>query len=342
LSSEELASYLSVGRIASILGIILVCSCTIYIASLAVSEDGRRSLIRRFYLIRKLLRVEVGLRGVLQLGLYNGLLAVAVAFTQGYRQSTFDWQAFFTVLLVVTVVGLLANLLNQSMQFKRILSPGAGRVWRVERKALTAGIIQRINRHIAHSTPESAEVKKILRNLLDVIVLHVRDHQGHFRNDRPHVFANLLIEDGSDLLVVARDSFSHSAGYKRVIPVRYAKETLLCGRAIASRKVLSVGEMTDSYPEGPKTKPYRSILAIPLFRAEGDSAYGALSIDCSQPYFFDSFYPGKVENDLENSLQPYAHLITLVLDTLVSTDRIRLVSVLSEVSNPPRSLGGQP
>jgi hypothetical protein len=116
---------------------------------------------------------------------------------------------------------------------------------------------------------------------------------------------------------------------------------MLCGRAITARKVLSVRDLVHSYPEGPKNKPYRSILAIPLFGAEGSAAYGALSLDCSEPYFFDSFTPEKVENDLENSLQPYVHLITLTLEALVSTDRAVMIARLIEAS-APRSQGGQP
>ena len=62
--------------------------------------------------------------------------------------------------------------------------------------------------------------------------------------------------------------------------------------------------------------------------------YGVLSVDCSQPYFFESFAPGKVENDLENSLQPYAHLITLTLEALISTDPSAMISRLAKSSVP--------
>ena len=270
-----------------------------------------------------MLGVEVGIRGLIQIGLYTGVPAITIAFLQGFRdfdKKGFDWHTFWTVFLVVTVVGIVANIINSSMTFRRILSPGAGRIWRTQRKSVTAAIIQRLNRHITHKTATPAEVQKNHRDLLDVIVLHVRDHRGNFRNDRPRVFANLLLEDGADLIVVVRDSFSHSPQYHRPIPTRYPKSTLLCGRAIEARKVLSVGVLTQQYPEGPTNKPYKSILAIPLFGAQGDLPYGALSVDCSQPYFFESFIPGQVENDLENSLQPYAHLITLTLEALISTE----------------------
>lgn len=328
------------GAAALILG--LAAALTFFF--LLLFEDGRRLLVKLFYLIRYMFGVEVSLRGLIQIGLYSALPAFAVAFVQGSRDSSqkgFDWHIFMVTFLVVTAVGIGANIINRSMTLQRILSPGAGRVWRAQRKSVTAAIIQRLNRHITHSTATIDEVQKILRDLLDVIVLHVRDHRGNFRNDRPRVFGNLLLEDGADLVVVARDSFSHSPEYQRPIPARYPKARMLCGRAIETRKVLSVGVLSHAYPEGPKNKPYESILAIPLFGAQGDAPYGVLSIDCSQPYFFESFAPGKVENDLENSLQPYAHLITLTLEALVSTDRAVVITKLVQASVPLLPKGGQ-
>ena len=302
-------------------------------------------MLRWFYLLKRMLGVEVGLRGIFQLAMYSALPAVALGFVKGYGQSTFDWPTFWTVILVVTMIGVVNNLLNQNLQFKKVLSPGAGRVWRAQRKSVTAGIILRINRHITHTTPSPSEVQKIIQDLLDVIVLHVRDHQGNFKNDRPRVFGNVLIEDGAHLVVVARDSTSRlSPEYQRVTPVRYLKETMLCGRAITSRRALSVGDLVRSYPEGPKTKPYRSILAIPLFSAKSetqDVPYGALSIDCSEPYFFESFAPGQAESDLENSLQPYMQLITLALESLVSTDRSVIIAQLSQIPASLPIQGGQ-
>ena len=247
-------------------------------------------MIRLYYLIKRLLGVEVGLRGLIQLFLYSALPALLVGFVKGYGKSTFDLHIFVTVICVVTIVGFVINLLNQSMQFKKILSPGAGRVWRTQRKAVTAGIIQRINRHINHSTATPIEAQKIVQDLLDVIVLHVRDHQGNFKCDRPRVFANLLIDDGTELVVIARDSISRSSSeYQRTTPARYPKETMLCGRAIKSRRVISVGDLVIAYPEGPKTKPYRSILSFPLFSAEQGIPqvipYVAISIEFSEPSF---------------------------------------------------------
>ncbi|THJ22201.1 MAG: hypothetical protein CAF44_006285 [Nitrospira sp. CG24D] len=331
--------------IAGIAALFLGAALVLAFVILLLFEDGRRFLVKIYYLTKKMFGVEVGIRGFIQLVLYSALPALAVAFAQGARDSSqkgFDWQAFILYFVIVTAAGMGANIINRSVTLQKILSPGAGRVWRAQRKSVTAAIIQRLNRHITHQTATIDEVHVIIRDLLDVIVLHVRDHGGNFRNDRPRVFANLLLEDGTDLVVIARDRFSHSPEYQRPIPARYPKATMLCGRAMQTRKVLSVGVLSHAYPEGQQNKPYKSILAIPLFGAESDVPYGALSIDCSEPYFFESFAPGKVENDFENSLQPYAHLITLTMEALVSTERSIVISKLIQTPAPLPPKGGQP
>ena len=93
---------------------------------------------------------------------------------------------------------------------------------------------------------------------------------------------------------------------------------------MAAKKALSIGKLREEYPEGPQNKPYASILAIPLFNSDGESIFGCLSIDCSKPYFFQSFTPDEVENDMENSLQPYLQLITMVAECFVGRDSNQL------------------
>jgi hypothetical protein len=333
--ADETTGYLTPFRIVVVVA--LSVGALVALAVLLAFRDGRRTVRKLFYLTRNLLGIDVGLRGIVQLGLYSALPAVAVAFTKGFGDADrkgFDWHAFWTVFLVVSAVGVVANVFNRSMTLRRVLSPGAGRVWRVERKSATAAIIQKINRYAGEAVVETEDARAVLRDLLDVIVLHVRDHRGSFRDDRPEVFANLLLVDGNELVVVARDKFSHSPEYQRQVPIRYPKASMLCGRAIESKKALGVGMLTEAYPEGPRNKPYKSILAIPLFGAEANAPYGVLSIDCSRPFFFESFVPGQTENDLENSLQPYSHLITLVLELLVSRDPSQVVTRLSLLPVP--------
>lgn len=336
------ALYLTPFRLAVLVAISI--GALAVLALLLAFQDGRRTVVKLFYLARNLIGVDVGLRGVVQLGLYSALPAIGVAFTKGYgdrKQKGFQWHSFWVVFLVISAVGIVVNVFNRSMNMRRVLSPGAGGVWRAERKSATAAIIQRINCLITRGPASLDDVKAILRDLLDVVVLHVRDHRGSFRDERSEVFANLLLVDGDELVVVARDKVSHSTQYQRPVPARYPKATMLCGRAIESKKVLSVGLLAQAYPEGPTNKPYKSILAMPLFSARDDVPYGALSIDCSRPYFFESFIPGQAENDLENSLQPYIHLITLVLEALVSTEWRRVVRALAASPPAPVPNGGK-
>jgi len=202
----------------------------------------------------------------------SALPAVGVAFAKGYGQEkSFQWHSFWVVFLVISVLGVIVNVFNRSMTIRRILSPGAGGVWRAERKSATAAIIQKINRLMNQQSTSVDDTKAILRDLLDVIVLHVRDHRGNFRDDRIEVFANLLLVDGQDLVVVARDKGSHSVRFHRPVPARHARSAMLCGRAIESKKVLTVGLLIQAYPEGPVNKPYKSIVALPLFSADGDT-----------------------------------------------------------------------
>ena len=252
-------------------------------------KDGRKAASKLYHLIRSVVCVEVGIGGFLRIAFMVAVPACAAAYLKGSMaggDSGFDWQVFWTVLIVITGAGVLANLFNLSMAFRRLLAPGAGLVFRDERKVGTAGILKRVNRCLiwGNTTPEQA--RSIITDILDVIVMHVRDHRGSVRKDRPEVFANLLLTDVSDMVVVARDSALCATAYQRRIPARYPKTAVLCGRAVDAKQVLTIGDLTEEYQEAPQNKPYRSIMAVPLFASGRDHAYGALSVDSSRPYFF--------------------------------------------------------
>ena len=144
------------------------------------------------------------------------------------------------------------------------------------------------------------------------------------------MFASLLIEHCDEFVVVARDSGLHSVKYKRIVPVRYPKGAMLAARCVAARCAVSVGDLCEEYPEGPTNKPYRSILAVPLIASDGEAVFAVVSIDSSRPYFFQSFRKGAVENELENTLQPYLQTLLLALENLVSRDRATVLRVLTE------------
>lgn len=302
--------------------LVLFCAALLF-------RDGRHTLHKFYHLTKTFIGVDVGMGGLIRLALYSAVPALAVAFNKGLGKDIFDWTLFWEVFLVITIIGVITNLLNSSLTFKDLLSPGSGHVWRNDRKAATAAIIKKLSANIGKADLPVTEVRSLLTDLLDIVALHVRDHRGSHSKDKHEVFANILLEDGEKLTVVARDSILHKMEYERKIPLSYSKSTMLCGRSLESRKALSVGDLTHAYPEGPKNKPYRSILAIPLFGTD-DTPYGVLSIDSSRPYFFESFITDQVENDLENSLQPYLQLITMILECLVSHDKSVVLQKLTQ------------
>lgn len=319
--------------------ILLVISAICILAILllfVVSRDGRRTLHKLFFLAKTLLCVDVGPRGLVLLFLYAALPAAGVAFAKGIGNGAakpFDWATFGIVFFTITLIGAVSNLIAGNSVLKRILGPQAGRVWRDKRKTATAGILKRIAVNLGKSNVSRKEVRQLLRDILDVVVLHIRDHRGSFGADHHDVFANLLLDSGQELIVVARDNMAHSSKYERQCPKAYSKSGLLGGRALEARKPLSVGMLEYEYPEGPQNKPYKSILSIPLFPSLGDCPYGVLSVDSTRPYFFQSFSPGDAENDLENSLQPYLAVVTIVLESFISRDFSEVVKTLSRAEN---------
>lgn len=100
--------------------------------------------------------------------------------------------------------------------------------------------------------------------------------------------------------------------------------------------MLSVGRLIHEYPETNRSKPYQSILAIPLV-ATDERVIGALSIDSTRPYFFQSFTPGQTEDALENGLQPYLQLILLALEGLAGESTTEVIDSLCTVprTDPP-------
>lgn len=297
-----------------------------------------RNAFRKFaYLTRNAFSKDLGARDLFYWLFLGCCVAFPVALVRGYGKAgdrTFHWEEFVFVLIIVAVsngaravfIGLTAG--------GKILRPIHGRVWLIDRKIKTAAILQRVNTLLEDGDPPVQRVRELISDILDVIVSHVRDHRGN--HEHVEVFANLLLIDGDDLVVVARDpNLTTSKDLKRTTPARYPRAVLAAGRAIEGRTVVSVGDYHLEYRELPKNKPYRSVLAIPLLKGsletgpDGETQIvGALCIDSSRPYFFEAFKPGILENELENSLAPYTHLLILVLESLLSRDAGEMLSRL--------------
>ncbi len=142
------------------------------------------------------------------------------------------------------------------------------------------------------------EVARFQRKALELIAAYVRDHRRD--QARPTIFANLLAEEGDELVVIARDR-DHRAGH-----ARYAKKDMLAGTVIAEGIPVVTGDLYGEYPGTPPGKAYKSILVIPVYR-DGE-VVGAVSIDSSRRYHFDLDASNLVEY-----LMPYVALLAWTL-----------------------------
>jgi hypothetical protein len=314
----------------------MVAAAIVFTGLLLLTPASLQPIRKLAYLTANAFVVDVGWRDLAYWAIVGGVVAVPTAVLKGWGKEGegFHWGTFWFVALILAgaqAAGAIFHLLTKG---GRLLRPVHGAVWRQERKSATAAIIERINEQLGADTVDVEKVRATITDVLRVIAIHVRDHRGDHR--RLRVFANLLLPDGDDLVVVARDPTLHTEHYHRDIPKRYKKALLAAGRAFDGKAAVSVGELTVQYPEGPKNKPYASILALPLFGSStGNTPIGVVSIDCSRPYFFETFAPGAIENELENNLAPYLRTLVLVLESLLSRDPRVMLSKLTEMATAP-------
>lgn len=170
----------------------------------------------------------------------------------------------------------------------------------LERKAEFYALIKTMCRRDSAS---SAEVHAFQEATLRLIASYVRGH----RADRAgkEVFVNLLVEEGDDLVVVARN-VTH-----REPRARYPKRTLLAWQALTSGDAMTTGDVEQDF--GTVGKPYKSILAIPI-RGQ-HRILAVLSVDSSRKHQFDD-----VCKELDRYLMPY---IALLEWTLLPSDTIQ-------------------
>jgi hypothetical protein len=264
------------------------------------------------------------------------LVAAAVAVARAYAkgcdgQYTFDWHLFWVILAALGAINLASRVFDSVCRGGHVLHPIHGFVFRGARKHETAAVLRKIATVLPSTPADPKLVSHIVTDVLGLIVLHVRDVRGNHDPKRTDVFASLLMEDGDDLVVVARDAQLHSRAYERPIPERHKRTGMLAAAAFGSKSVAGTGDMLSDFPDGPRNKPYRSILAIPVFGTKDDQqVLAVVSIDSSRPYFFESFKRGLVERSLETGLRPYLGTLALALECLVSRDKDAILRALSE------------
>ena len=149
----------------------------------------------------------------------------------------------------------------------------------LERKYALGNLIEEMHR-MDEMTP--AEVQSFRERTLGVVALYVRDHRADWKGRS--IFANLLIEDGEDLVVIAR-SETH-----RLPAARYPRAQLAASKVFDTGEAEVVGDLLVEYPgEASKAKKYSSILVLPIYL--GEKIAGVVSLDSEEKYHFD----GEVE-----------------------------------------------
>jgi hypothetical protein len=167
----------------------------------------------------------------------------------------------------------------------------------VERKLQLYMLLQDLQRR---DRLTRAEVARFQENALALIANYVRDHRADRKGTQ--IFVNLLVEDGDELVVVARDR-PHRG---RV--ARYPKPSMLAWRVMRTQDAASTGSVYADFPETEAGKPYRSILAIPVVLESEKRSLGAVSIDSSRPYHFETDL-----KELVTGLYPYVALLVWTL-----------------------------
>jgi hypothetical protein len=291
---------------------LVIIAVALVALSIVRIREVRNDLLKLLTMARNYVRVDYGVR---RLGALL-LVSAFVSFPSARKMSDEGHIPFLRVFLLVVAAVFLFNLVTGSPILRTLFAPSAGTRWRRNRKVQTAGVINRITLLTGSDRLTRADVQDMVSDILSLIVSHVRDHRGSHQEDEYDVFANLLLPDGADLVVVARDRALRSKDYSRPVPKRYPTAALLCGEAIAKRQVLSVGDIHRERLGTPRDKPYNSVLAVPIERADGSGMLGVLSVDSTRPYFFKTFTPNALEDRLENNLQPYVRMLSLVLEGL--------------------------
>lgn len=197
-----------------------------------------------------------------------------------------------------TILGLVSLIVVQGAKSYRDSSPR--HMQQLAKGYLTRKIIlNRLIQDMSRAPIMSAhEIARFQQEALCLIAAYVRDHRRDV--SAKVIFANLLVGDGDEMVVIARDRTHRIGG------ARYPKAQMIAARAFDTGRPQIVGELYAEWPETVGEKPYRSILAIPVFL--GDHAVGVVSIDSSIPWHFHA------DPNLVDYLTPYVGLLAWTLD----------------------------
>ncbi|WP_143735043.1 GAF domain-containing protein [Methylocaldum sp. 14B] len=180
---------------------------------------------------------------------------------------------------------------------RKVLS-GKGDIaeYKLKRRIRTASCLEDINKMIANPSELSSEnLMHVRKKLLECIVEHVREYRGDLYGTK--IYSNLLIREGEEIVVVARDSPSRKEG------VRYSKDALLSSKVFDEIKAISCGRARDHTE---RHIEYESFMALPVVDYNNNTCLAVITIDSTEPHHFDDIY-----QSLETMLRPYTRTLAI-------------------------------
>ena len=147
------------------------------------------------------------------------------------------------------------------------------------------------------------EVHRFQADALRLIASYVRSHRADARGTE--IFVNLLVPQGDELVVVARNE-EH-----RRPRARYPRSALFAAEALEGGMTVLTGNITQEDPAA-RGKPYRRVLCIPV---HGDAGVlGVVTIDSTRRHHCDL-----EADELVRYLLPYVALLGWTLEGPLAT-----------------------
>jgi hypothetical protein len=166
---------------------------------------------------------------------------------------------------------------------------------RIERQMLHNRLVEAMQQMLLVAGPIGDERRyDFCVEVLQLITSYVRSHRSDEHGTMIH--ANLLGERDGQWVVIARDE------RHRLDAPMPAREHSLAWQAYVSGEAKVTGDVYEDCPGTPEGRPYRSILAIPVYH--GQRPVAVVTIDSTRRYHFDSD-----RNNLVLDLNPYVALL---------------------------------
>lgn len=163
-----------------------------------------------------------------------------------------------------------------------------------ERKFALYRLVKRLQRD---GLRDQSDVVRFQRDVLALVASYVRSHRAD--TDGSAIFVSLLVEDGDDLVVIARNE------ERRPVDLRYPRTEMFADEVFKTGEAATTGDVRALFKDSHRR--HASIMAIPVL-GEGSKVLAVVSIDSRRTFEFDADLA-----DLADGLMPYAGLLELSL-----------------------------